>query len=63
MKDQVRRMAENNEPKCGNCEYWKVPAKGTFGPCERVAIDVVDDKPVWPVTADLFLCSGWDERK
>lgn len=61
--DALRRKLLNDEPKCANCDFWK-PHGGNsvLGSCERVAVDVRDDKPIWAVTSDLSVCSGWEQK-
>jgi hypothetical protein len=66
MKDQVRRMAENDEPKCGNCKRYAVgerffPSHGTcivkLRPDDAVQMTIT--RPV----EDLSLCSAWEPRE
>lgn len=61
MKDQVRRMAENDEPKCKNCKQWGPLGDDTaYGECGlRKAVTVAS---VPCVTTDLSLCSAWEHK-
>jgi len=57
MKDQVRRMAENDEPKCKNCKHWQAIGV-TFGVCLWYG-----DNGLRPETTDLSLCSQWEPKE
>lgn len=70
MKDKVRRMAENAEPKCKNCRHWfeTMPYVTTMRPC-RLNSHVVSDasstqgKFIGLHTTDLSLCSAWEPKE
>ncbi len=76
MKDQVRRMAENDEPKCGNCKYWlkDYPHGFSIKPCslngkvvQTGGTSVLSGaSSSYEVelrhTTDLSLCSQWESR-
>lgn len=69
MKDQVRRMAENDEPKCRNCKHWvKLDTHGrpgNMGLCNLIghADPLEADLQTLQSTTDLSLCSAWELKE
>ncbi len=67
MKDQVRRMAENDEPKCGNCGWWRrIADDKTAGDCAFNQTPKIVGASVnlnMPITTDLSLCSAWEPKE
>lgn len=69
MQDQVRRMAQNDEPKCKNCKHWfaPMPFVTTIRPCRLNTYTMPDatssvGRMEFRHTTDLSLCSAWEGK-
>lgn len=61
----LQRQLANDEPKCANCQYWRLLTDGrttseSHGECLRCGSIMLPGYK--PITTDLSVCSRWEAK-